>query len=87
MQVMLELPDDIARQLQRKDRDLPRHLLEAVALEGYRSLELTHAQVTRMLGFQSRLETDAFLKENGAFLEYTDEDAAHDRETHRLLSA
>lgn len=87
MQVTLELPDDIVQHLQSRSRDIPRRLLEAFALNGYRSEELTHAQVMRLLQFRSRLETDAFLKENGVFLNYTDEDRANDRETHRLLRA
>lgn len=85
MQVTLELPDDIAQQFQDKDGDISRGLLRALALEGYRTQELTHAQVTRLLGLQNRLETDAFLKAHGVFLEYTDTDQLHDRETNRLL--
>ncbi|MDQ2688017.1 MAG: UPF0175 family protein [Armatimonadota bacterium] len=85
MQVTLELPDDIAQQLQSPSRDIPRRVLEAIALNGYRSEELTHAQVMRLLQFRNRLETDAFLKENGVFLDYTEVDQANDRKTHRLL--
>jgi hypothetical protein len=31
-----------------------------------------------MLGIKSRLELDAFLKTHGVYLEYTEEDFAHD---------
>ena len=72
MQVTIELPDDIAGKLAEKNgADLPRAVLEAVALEGYRSGELTHAQVGRLLGIDYRFDVDAFLKEHGAYLHYS----------------
>jgi len=40
MQVALELPEDIAAGLQAKWKDLPRHALEALALEGPGALGL-----------------------------------------------
>jgi hypothetical protein len=55
--------------------------LEAVALEGYRSGALTQAQLRRILGFETRTETDAFLKRHGVYLEYSAEDLERDRET------
>jgi hypothetical protein len=90
MQVTIELPDDIAKDLASKNGEgalwaLPRAVLEMVALEGYRSGELTHAQVRRLLGFEHRLQVDAFLKEHGISLHYTLEDLERDRETHRRL--
>ena len=36
MQVAIELPEDIAEDLRAKWKDLPRHALEATALEGDR---------------------------------------------------
>jgi hypothetical protein len=38
-----------------------------------------------MLGMQSRFELEAFLKTHSVYLEYTDEDFAHDAETSRQL--
>jgi hypothetical protein len=52
--------------------------LEAFAAHGYRSGKLTHAEVQRMLGFSSRWETDAFLKQVGAYLDYAEADLEHD---------
>ena len=86
MQVTIEIPNDIAEGLAAKNlEDLPRAVLEKVALEGYRSGDLSHAQVRRLLGFEHRLEVDAFLKERGVYLDYTVEDLEQDRETHRRL--
>ncbi len=71
MQVAIELPEDIGEELRAKWRDLPRHALEAVALERYRSGILTESQVRRMLGFETRMEVNAFLKDHGIFYSYS----------------
>lgn len=85
MSVTIELPEEIEQQLETEWGDLPRRALEAVALEGYRSGALTLAQLRRMLGFATRMEADAFLKQRGLYLEYTEADLERDRETHRRL--
>src|SRR5260370_29915522 len=53
--------------LESKWKDLPRAALESLALEAYRSRALTAAQVRRLLGFQTRMEGDAFLKKQEIF--------------------
>jgi hypothetical protein len=40
MQITLELPEDIARGLESRWKDLPRAALESLALEAYRSRRL-----------------------------------------------
>lgn len=75
---MVQLPEDVARHLASRWRDLPRAALESLALEGYRSGALTQSQVRRMLGFQTRMEVDGFLKDHGVNLEYTVEDLDHE---------
>lgn len=47
--------------------DMPRHLLETLAVEGYRSGILTEHQVGQLLGFDSRVQTDEFLLSAGQF--------------------
>jgi Uncharacterised protein family (UPF0175) len=84
MQIMIELPEDIAVGLASKWKDLPRAALESLALEAYRSRALTAAQVRRLLGFQTRMEVDAFLKEHEIF-DYSAADFEQDRETLREL--
>jgi len=85
MQVAIELPEDIAEDLRAKWKDLPRHLLEAIALEGYRSGALTESQVRRLLGFGSRLEVNSFLRDRGVYYNYTTSEIDQEIETNELL--
>jgi predicted HTH domain antitoxin len=78
MNVAIELPEDIARQLRSCWGDMPRRALEAIALEGYRSGALSRGQVGRLLGLNF-WETEAFLKEKQAYLPYADSELAQDR--------
>ena len=84
MQITLELPEDIAQGLESRWRYLPRAALESLALEAYRSRALTAAQLRRLLGFQTRMQLDAFLKEHEIY-DYTAADFEQDRETLRQL--
>jgi predicted nucleic acid-binding protein len=86
MRIMLELPEDIAQGLASRWKDLPRAALESLALEAYRSHALTAAQLRRLLGFQTRMQVDAFLKEHEVF-DFTSADFEQDRETLRQLRA
>jgi len=83
--IAIQLPEDIARVLQDKWGDLSQHTIETLALEGYRARVLSAAQVRRMLGLQTRMEVDAFLKEHGVYLDYTEADLDQDLETLRQL--
>lgn len=83
--VAIELPEDIASRLGRQD-ELSRLALKALAADGYRNGKLTHAEVQRVLGFASRWETDAFLKQAGAYLDYTEADIERDLENSRQSS-
>ena len=78
MNVAVELPDDIAQQLETAWQDVPRRVLEAVAVEGYRSGALTRGQVQRLLNL-SWWGTEAFLKERQAYLHYDEADLEQDR--------
>ena len=84
MQITLELPEDIARGLGSRWKDLPRAALESLALEAYRSRTLTAAQLRRLLGFATRMQVDAFLKEHEVY-DFTVADFEQDRETLRQL--
>jgi hypothetical protein len=83
MQLAIELPEEIAEGLRAKWKDLPRHALEAVALEGYRSGALTESQVRRVLGFQTRWQVNSFLRERGVYYHYAP--AEIEQEIERLL--
>lgn len=85
MQVTVEIPEDIARQLNSKWANLPRGVLESLALEAYRSGTLTTAQLRRLLGFETPMEVDAFLKTAGVYLDYDLADLREDLETIRKV--
>ena len=86
MQVTLQLPDQIAQDLG-AGGDIPRRILEATALEGYRDGRLSRGQVSEMLGL-SFSDTEAFLKRHHALLHYSLADLEADRATlDRILAA
>lgn len=71
VQVQINLPDEVAKKLSQDGEDLARVTLESVAVKGYTEGKLSHAQVQELLGFQSRFETDQFLKDSHiSFLDY-----------------
>jgi len=84
MQITLELPEDIAQTLAFTWEDLPRAALESLALEAYRSHAITASQLQRLLGFETRMQVDGFLKEHEIY-DFTSADFEQDRETLREL--
>ena len=66
-------------------RICPALFWEALALEAYRAGKLSTAQLRQVLGLQTRMEVDGFLKAHGLELEYTLQDLERDREAHRQL--
>ena len=85
MTIVLNLPEDIARELSAQAEDLSRTALESLALEGYRAGHLSEEQVRRMLEFESRFEVHAFLKQHNTYLNYTQADLEHDLDVARSL--
>jgi hypothetical protein len=83
MTVAVDIPDDLERRLRDRWADMPRKVLEAVALEAYRSGALTGAEVQRLLGLESRWDLEAFLKQAGVVLDYDQADLARDLEAFR----
>lgn len=84
MQITFELPEDIAQALASNWEDLPRVALESLAVEACRSHALTAAQVRKLLGFETRMQVDAFLKEHEVY-DFTVAAFEQDRETLRQL--
>jgi len=69
MKVAISLPDHLAQRLSAEDApDLPRRVLEAVAAQGYRDGQLTLGDVRTLLDFETRMQTERFLNQKGAFL-------------------
>jgi hypothetical protein len=81
MEIILNIPDDLARQVASEGKEPARVALEALALEGYRTERLSESAVRRMLGFQSRIQVHEFLKQHGVFLHYSVSDLEQDRVT------
>lgn len=67
MRLSLEVPDEIAHSLRLEGPQSARRHREILALEGYRSGELSRGQVSELLGMGFD-ETEAFLREHGADL-------------------
>ena len=83
MQITIELPDDIAKQLQ--PSDISRRVLELIAADHYRQGQIGAAEVRQMLTFSSRWETYEFLKREKAYLPYTEDDLEQDVQTIRSV--
>ena len=83
MQIVIDLPEDVASELLACGRGPPA-ALESLALEGYRSGRLSESQVRRLLGFGTRYQVHGFLKEHGVPLRYSEQDLESDIETHKF---
>lgn len=78
--VTIELPDLIIKELETVPGAISRCVLEAVALEGYRSRRLSRGEVRRLLGL-SWHDTEALLAQHGLVYHYSAEDLDEDQET------
>jgi Uncharacterised protein family (UPF0175) len=82
MNVVINIPDDVARRLTAAGGDLSRRALEALALEEYRRGNLTKPELRRLLGFATRYALDGFLKSHEVSEPYSLDDL--ERETRDL---
>ena len=78
MNISINIPDDIGHILAAQVGGVSRAVLEAVAIEAYRSGTITPAQVQQMLELGSRWETESFLRRAEAFHDYTMDDLEQD---------
>jgi hypothetical protein len=85
MYLTIDLPADISEALQERWGDLSRHALETLAVDAYRTGALSESQVKRLLGFETRLQVHALLKQFQVPLRYTRLDLQDDLMTHREL--
>ena len=83
--VTIELPDVIIKELETAPGAISHCVLEAVALEGYRSQRLSRGEVRHLLGLTWH-ETEAFLARHGMVYHYTAEDLEEDQKTLRKLA-
>ena len=86
-QVTLDLPDELSSFLTASGHRLERAALEAIALEVYREGKLSTAQLRQLLGYHTRMQVYAFLKEHGVYLRYNLDDLEHDRQAGVTIQA
>lgn len=84
MQITVELPDDLARQMFPAGHDPARIALEDLAVEAYRAHRLTEHQLASLLGM-SRYELDGFLKQREVWLDLSLDDLNREIETGERL--
>jgi hypothetical protein len=86
MNVVIQIPDEIGRDLAAGGGDLSRRALEAFALEEYKNGRLTQPALRRMLGFSTRFELDGFLKAHAVIEDLpTRDDLEQERQDLRSL--
>ncbi len=80
MTVTLTIPDVLSATLSRVQPSLPRILLEGFAVETYRQGILSAAEVSALMGHDSRWETEDFLSAHGSWPGTTAAQVAEDGE-------
>jgi predicted HTH domain antitoxin len=80
VEIMVKLSEVVAGRFGETPELAVCKLLEAAAVEGYRTSRLSRGQVREMLGLDWH-ETEEFLAEHGCFRHYTADDLAEDRQT------
>ncbi|GAA6618507.1 UPF0175 family protein [Scytonema sp. NUACC26] len=81
MQITVEIPDEIANRLDQAWGSLSRRLLEVIVADAYRCGEISTSEVRQILQLESRLETHAFLKRMGVYLNYDATELERDIQT------
>lgn len=81
MQVTIDIPDTLAAQLSAAGKNPSRVALEALAVDGYRTRQLSESEVRAMLGYETRMQVHELLKEHGIYLNFSIEDFQQDIET------
>jgi hypothetical protein len=85
MRVTLEIPDDIAKAAGDTSATASRKMIEQYALSQYAARRIGHFGVQRLLGFDSWQETEKFLRDNKAPLQYDIREFEADMETARKV--
>lgn len=71
MQITFTVPDEVAEHVASEGKSPAQAALEALALEGYRTEKLSESDVRQMLGFETRMQVHAFLKQHDVYLNYS----------------
>lgn len=81
MQITVEIPDDIAQQLDQTEAHLSRRLLELVIADAYGCGKISAAELRQILQLPNRLAVHAFLKRMGIYLNYDETALEQDLQT------
>ncbi len=87
MQITVNIPDDVAQRLDLAGGSLSRRLLEVIIADAYRCGKVNTAEVRQILQLSSRLETHAFLKQMGVYLNYDEAELEDDLQTLKAFRA
>ena len=74
MNLILEIPDDLAQRLGAAGQELSRRALESFSLDEYSAGRITKAELRRLPGFETRYDLDGFLKTHGVWMKHSIED-------------
>ena len=86
MELTIQIPDELARDLAAAGGDLSRRALEAFALEEYKNGHLSRPALRRLLGFLTRNQLDGFLKSHAVIEDLpTPDDLERERQDLRSL--
>ena len=81
--VKVAIPDDV---LSGQNGEISHRILEEFALEGFKSGQLTIAQVRRILGLETRTQAHEFLAAHGVpWVDYDDAELQRELETLKEL--
>ena len=87
MHIAIDIPDEMGNIFAAQGGGVARAVLEAVAIEAYRSGAITALQVQQMLGLRSRWETETLLQANSLdALDLTIHTAHADVSIHRIAN-
>lgn len=85
MQIVVDVPDGLAKRLGVPPAALPEAAVRALAIDAYRCGQLTEWELGELLQLQTRDALDALLKQHGVPLKYTWDDLETERATLRRL--
>lgn len=86
MTITLNIPDEAKQTLLEVWGDqLDRAAFEALVIEGYRARKYGNSTVRRLLGHETRWDTEKWLADHGVDHNYSLEDLEQDRQTMRDL--
>ncbi len=80
MDVVVSMPDPVARQWGETPQAIARHVVEDAVIERYRTGRLSHRQVGEALGLDY-WQTESFLSARGVPLNYSADDLEADEAT------